>query len=406
MRKTFTTSTALGAGLAVAALALTVTPAAATNGYMGICVGAKNCGMGGAGVALPQDATSGVVNPALIGRVKNQVTVSPGWFHPERSLDRSGSTGSVTKVDEDSQHENFLEGSAGVTYRVSPEITLGLAAAGSGGMDTKYNTPRTSGLGVVGYDSEVTYRLLHIKPTATWAPNDWSVYGASVNIGWADFKSNMATSDFSQTDGNNKPESIWGFGFTLGGLWDANEQLSFGASLSSPTWFQHFDNYGDLFLGSLDVPPHATVGVVYRPTPQTDVAFDVKYIAWNSIYPIGKTPGQGGFGWESEPVFMLGAQHRLNDQYTVRAGYNYGPSPVHEDVVFANGLFPAVTEHHFTVGASYVPSPKWELSASFFYALNNQVTDDGTGDSYSQMGKGVSVDMWQMGGQVGIGYNF
>jgi long-chain fatty acid transport protein len=321
-------------------------------------------------------------------------------------LDRSGSTGSVTKVDEDSQHENFLEGSAGVTYRVSPEITLGLAAAGSGGMDTKYNTPRTSGLGVVGYDSEVTYRLLHIKPTATWAPNDWSVYGASVNIGWADFKSNMATSDFSQTDGNNKPESIWGFGFTLGGLWDANEQLSFGASLSSPTWFQHFDNYGDLFLGPLDVPPHATVGVVYRPTPQTDVAFDVKYIAWNSIYPIGKTPGQGGFGWESEPVFMLGAQHRLNDQYTVRAGYNYGPSPVHEDVVFANGLFPAVTEHHFTVGASYVPSPKWELSASFFYALNNQVTDDGTGDSYSQMGKGVSVDMWQMGGQVGIGYNF
>ncbi|WP_316979682.1 OmpP1/FadL family transporter [Shumkonia mesophila] len=409
MRKTFTTSTALGAGLAVAALALTATPAAATNGYMGICVGAKNCGMAGAGVALPQDATSGVINPALMGRVKNQVTVSPGWFHPERSLDRSGATNnSLPKANEDSQHENFMEGSAGVNYHVSPEVTLGLSASGSGGMDTKYETSRTgTGFGVNGYDSEVTYRLLHVKPTATWAPNDWSAYGASVNIGWADFKSNMATNNnFAQTAGNNKRESIWGIGFTLGGLWDANEQLSFGASLSSPTWFQYFDNYGDLFLGSLDVPAHGTVGFVYRPTPQTDIAFDIKYIAWNSVYPIGKTPAAGGFGWESEPVFMLGAQHRLNDRYTVRAGYNYGPSPVHENVVFANGLFPAVTEHHFAVGASYVPSPKWELSASFFYALNNKVTDNGSGDQYSQMGAGVSVGMWQMGGQIGVSYNF
>jgi long-chain fatty acid transport protein len=410
MRKTFTTSTAFGAGLAVAALALTVTPAAATNGYMGICVGAKNCGMGGAGVALPQDATSGVVNPALIGRLDSQVTLSPGWFHPERSLNRSGSTNpGLPKADEESQHENFLEGSAGVTYRVSPEITLGLSAAGSGGMDTKYETSRTGPtFGVIGYDSEVTYRLLHIKPTATWAPNDWSVYGASVNIGWADFKSNMATntSTMTQTAGNNKPESIWGIGFTLGGLWDANEQLSFGASLSSPTWFQHFDNYGDLFLGSLDVPANGTVGVVFHATPQTDIAFDVKYIAWGTVYPIAKTPSSGGFGWESQPVFMLGAQHRLNDQYTVRAGYNYGPSPLPDNVIYANSLFPAVTEHHFTVGASYVPSPKWELSASFFYALNNKQTEDGTGDGYSQMGNGVSIEMWQMGGQVGISYNF
>ncbi len=410
MRKTFTTSTALGAALAAAALALTATPAAATNGYMGICVGAKNCGMGGAGVALPQDATSGVVNPALMGRIKNQVTISPGWFHPERSLDRTGATDSLgmvgPKVDEDSRHLSFMEGSAGINYRVNPEVTFGLSASGSGGMDTKYDSPRTNNGG--GHDTEVRYRLLHLKPTATWAPNDWSVYGASLNIGWADFKSNMATNTqaMTQTAGNNKPESIWGIGVTVGGLWDANEQLSFGASLSSPTWFQYFDNYGDLFLGSLDVPAHGTVGVVYRPTPQTDIAFDVKYIAWSTVYPIGKTPAAGGFGWESEPVFMLGVQHRLNDQYTVRAGYNYGPSPVHENMVFANSLFPAVTEHHFSVGASYVPSPKWELSASFFYALNNKVTDDGSGDSYSQMGEGVSVDMWQMGGQVGISYNF
>lgn len=407
MRKTFTTSTALGAGLAVAALALTATPAAATNGYMGICVGAKNCGMAGAGVALPQDATSGVINPALMARVKNQVTVSPGWFHPERSLDRSGSNnGAIPKVDEDSRMEDFIEGSAGYNQRLNETFTAGVAAAGSGGMHTNYETPRTQA-GAGAGDSSVRYRLAHVKPTVAWAPNTWSTYGASVNIGWSDFKSNMATlPNFAETRGANHTETAYGIGFTLGGLWDANETLSFGASLSSPTWFQHFDSYGDLFIGSMDVPANGTVGVVVHATPQTDIAFDIKYIAWGTVYPIAKTPSKGGFGWESQPVFMLGAQHRLNEAFTVRAGYNYGPSPIPDDKVFANGLFPAVTEHHIAIGATYEPSPKWELSTSLFYAFSASQTEDGTGDSFSQMGKGVSVDMWQMGGQVGVTYNF
>lgn len=405
------TASALGAGIVLAAITLTGTPAGATNGYMGICVGAKNCGMGGAGVALPQDATSGALNPALMGRVEDEVTVSPGWFHPERSLDRAGATGALvgSKVNEDSQHLNFIEGSGGINYHLNSGIALGLTMAGSGGMDTKYASPRL-GAGVSGYDNAVRYRLLHIKPNIAWTPNDWSSYGASLNIGYADFKTNMAVSNgaggFRQTNGNNQVDSAWGIGFSVGGLWDVNDQFTVGASLSSPTWFQYFDKYGDVFLGSMDVPANGTIGIVYHATKDTDVAFDVKYIAWSSVYPIGNTPGQGGFGWESEPVFMLGVQHRLNEQYTLRAGYNYGPSPVHADVVFANGLFPAVTEHHITVGASYVPAPRWELSGSMFYALENTVTDDGSGDSYSVNGKGVGVSMWQMGAQVGISYKF
>lgn len=400
-------SAALAAGLAGTAIALSAMPAGATNGYMGICAGAKNCGMAGAGVALPQDSTSGAINPALMGRVSDQATVSPGWFHPVRSLDRTGSSnGSIRKVDETSMMENFPEGSAGFNYRFSPEFTIGISAAGSGGMHTKYTTGRTV-TGAGAGDSSVRYRLAHIKPTVTWQPNDWSSYGVSANIGWSDFKSNMATlPNFAETAGANHTETAYGLGFTLGGLWDLNDKVTVGASLSSPTWFDAFDTYHDLFLGSLDVPANGTVGVVYHATPDTDIAFDVKYIAWGSVYPIANTPSSGGFGWESKPVFMLGAQHRVNEAFTVRAGYNYGPSPIPDDKVFANGLFPAVTEHHIAVGASYEPSPKWELSTSFFYALKNEQTENGTGDSFSQMGNGVSVDMWQMGAQVGITYKF
>lgn len=383
MKTAFKTSTALGGGLVLAALAFGATSANATNGYMGICVGAKNCGMAGAGVALPQDATSGVINPALMGRIKSQVTISPGWFHPVRSLNRSsakdnsGIVPASVRVDEDSMMEDFIEGSAGVNYRLDDEFTAGVAVAGSGGMHTKYATPRSVG-GKGAGESSVRYRLAHVKPTVAWAPNEWSVYGASLNLGWSDFKSNMGTNPaFAETAGANHTETALGIGFTVGGLWDLNDKVSFGASLSSPTWFQHFDSYGDLFAGSLDVPANGTVGVVYRATPQTDIAFDIKYIAWGTVFPIANTPHQtgepgGGFGWESQPVFMLGAQHRLNEAFTIRAGYNYGPSPIPDDKVFANALFPAVTEHHIAVGATYEPSPKWELSGQLLLCPQEQ----------------------------------
>ncbi len=417
MKANYTKSAALAVGMAGAVIAVSALPASATNGYLGICAGAKNCGMAGAGVALPQDSTSGAVNPALMGRVKDQVTVSPGWFHPVRSLDRTGATNSAgivpasVQVDETSMLEHFPEGSAGINYRADDAFTIGLSAAGSGGMHTKYATPRSVG-GQGAGESSVRYRLAHLKPTVTWSPNDWSVYGASINIGWSDFKTNMGTNpNFVETAGANHTETAFGLGFTLGGLWDLNEKFTLGASLSSPTWFDAFDSYGDLFAGPLNTPANGTVGVVYHATPATEIAVDIKYIAWGSEFAIANTPRQtgepgGGFGWESKPVFMVGAQHRLNDAFTLRAGYNYGPSPIADDKVFANALFPAIVEHHIAIGATYEPSPKWELSTSFFYALKNEQTDDGTGDFFSFAGEGVAVDMYQMGAQIGITYNF
>jgi len=411
-----TMRTALAAGLGLAAAGLSGGPASATNGYLGICIGAKNCGMAGAGVALPQDASSGALNPALMGRVQDQVFVSPGWFHPVRSLDRTGASGTgasmIPKVDEESQMENFPEGAGGVNYRMNDSFTLGVSAAGSGGMHTKYETPRSATPAGAG-ESSVRYRLAHLKPTVAWTPNTWSAYGASLNIGWSDFKTNMGTNpNFFETKGANHTQAAYGIGFSLGGLWDLNDDFTLGATVSSPTWFQRFSQYNDLFEGSLDTPANATLGLVYHATPDTEIAFDVKYIAWGWVFPIANTPRStgtpgGGFGWESQPVFMLGVQHALTEEYTLRAGYNYGPSPIPDDKVFANALFPAVTEHHFAAGATYAPegSP-WEFSGSFFYALENEQTDNGSGDYHSQFGEGVSVDMWQMGAQIGLTYKF
>lgn len=401
----------------VGAAALSAPPAGATNGYLVHCVGAKNCGMGGAGVALPQDAANGIVNPALMNRVGNEAYISPGWFHPERFKDQTrnpnnaGIVPAAVQVDEDSLMKNFPEGAAGLNYRLTPEWSLGISLVGTGGMHTKYKTPRSVG-GQGAGETSVRYRLLHLAPTVSWQPTENASYGASVILGYSDFKSNMGTNNgFRETKGTNRTDRTFGIGFRLGGMWDLNESLSVGVSAASPVWFERFSQYNDLFEGSMDTPANGTIGAVWRPREDTDIAFDVKYIAWGAVFPMANTPRKtqgpgGGFGWESKPVFMLGAQHRLTDDLTLRAGWNYGPSPIPDEMVFANLLFPAVTEHHVNVGASYDLAPNWELSGSFFYALPHSQTDNGEGDFYSVAGEGSEIGMWQMGAQVGLTYTF
>ncbi len=70
----------------IAVLAVTIgsTPAVATDGYFSHGYGTRVKGMGGAGVALPQDSTCVVVNPAGALRVGNRYDIGLALFHPER----------------------------------------------------------------------------------------------------------------------------------------------------------------------------------------------------------------------------------------------------------------------------------------------------------------------------------
>ena len=401
----------LGFATAIAGLtALASSSAWATNGFLSHCTGANNCGMGGAGIALPQDASSAAINPALMGRVSDQVFVSPGWFAPDRYRDLSnapgGAVNAAAKNKEDSQVENFMEGAMGVNYNINDQLSLGLSIYGSGGMHTKYTEGRVEQNGAG--DSTVRYRMAHAAPTITYKPNETSAYGLSAIIGYADFKSNFATlPNFAETTGNLVVDRAYGYGFRLGGLWDVSKNLSVGATASTPIWFQEFDKYDDLFLGSINTPANAGIGLAWRMTPDTDVALDAKYVAWGTEKTLHARPGSGGFGWDSKPVFAVGVQHRLNETWTLRAGYNYGPMPVPDDAVFANAMFPAVTEHHMTVGASYKFNDAWSLSGSFFYAPESTATDEGSSaDAFSAMGSGTVIGMTQMGAQVGVIWNF
>ena len=65
--------------------------AAATNGYFSHRYGLKAQGMGGAGIALPQDSLAAATNPAGMGLVGNRADVGVDWFRPDRGANVAGS---------------------------------------------------------------------------------------------------------------------------------------------------------------------------------------------------------------------------------------------------------------------------------------------------------------------------
>jgi long-chain fatty acid transport protein len=167
-----------------------------------------------------------------------------------------------------------------------------------------------------------------------------------------------------------------------------------------------FDKYKGLFAeqGDFDIPANYGVGIAIRPVKGLTVALDVTRIEYRGVasvsnrgpdqnpgvsgiqtnigYPDG-VPGVNtdaltgndggmGFGWDDMTVYKLGVSYDLNDQWTVRAGYNYGESPIADDQLTFNILAPATTEKHYSVGFTYrsKESPL-EVTGVYMHAKNN-----------------------------------
>lgn len=141
LKHTFTT---------VALAALLASPLAqATNGYFKIGAGAKNRGMGGAGIAYGQDPMAAAINPASIAEVGDSVTAGVEIFKPKRKSqvdatgmfipDLGGAGSRQGRLSNEKSRSNaFFIPSFGITKSWGSKFTLGLSVAANGGMNTRY----------------------------------------------------------------------------------------------------------------------------------------------------------------------------------------------------------------------------------------------------------------------------
>lgn len=372
--------------------------ASATNGMVLIGYGQKARGVGGVAMALPQDSLSNAINPATISFLDSRGDAGADFFFPK-------ATGYLGDDQESSQRDKYLMPAMGAVYQFNRKVSLGFSAVPYGGGGTRYdvnlynkasNSNPNETLGVELF-------VMQAAPTISIKINRQNSVGASLLFGAQRFRADGLSyfENFTKTgigsDGltNNGYDYAFGAGIRVGWMGQFfDKRLALGAAYSSRVYMTEFDKYDELFAeqGDLDTPANIGAGLAFKVTEDLTLGFDVLKTYYSDVRAIGNTSAQKGpgsvfpngnekhrlgnddglgFGWDDQVAYKVGAVYDYNEQLTLRAGWNYGKSPVDEKngELLMSLVAPAIAQNHLTLGATYAPDKHQEWSFSFVHAF-------------------------------------
>ena len=439
----------------------------ATNGYFLIGYGAKSRGMGGAGVAYNTGGMAAAFNPATMIESDNEFDIGGEFFMPPRAVthesgvlgytdERSNedlflipSMGATYKWN-DKMTIGFAFIGAGLKTEYNQTANSESCKKVNAGAIPGYNqcppTFYNPNITVVP-DTETGVQLLQMQflPSIAYRVHKNHTLGFTLVMAGQFFRAEglQAFEDlgFTRERGNfssNSFDQSFGAGIRLGWLGEfVDGRLRVGVNYSSRTYMQKFDAYRNLFAeqGDFDIPENYSLGLAFDITPAVTMAFDVQQVKYSDIASIANPgpaadpqsvaaghlfdlcpPGTDpepcklggdkglGFGWTDQTIYKIGVDWAMNNKVNLRAGWNYGKSPIPEDQVLFNMLAPATPEHHFTIGGGYMFTPTMSLDGNFMIAFNNTIkgpTAFGPGGSAVQ-GSNASIAM----GQYSLGATF
>ena len=417
---------------ALAAMGAAMMPAHATNGYFSHGYGIKAKGMGGAGLALAQDAFAGANNPAQSAYAGSRLEGGLDLFMPDRSMSRSGTAPPPAGIDTSvrSDKRRFLVPELAYNRVLSNDLSLGVTVYGNGGMNSTYPGGQLTcmspggpvaganalcGMGQLGVD----LTQLVVAPTLAYKLNAYHAIGVSPLLVYQQFSAyGLQGFSASSVDAtaltNNGHDDSSGLGVRLGYMGRLSDVVTLGASYSPKVNMGRFKKYAGLFAngGDFDIPENYGVGVAFQASPALQVVLDYGHISYDKVPaignastagPLGGTPG-GGFGWKGVDVVKLGVQWAMNAQTTLRAGLNHGTNPVSGAHITPNILAPGVMKTHLTLGGTHALSPASELSWAFMYAPSVTVT--GPSMFNAAMGTGTAIQETVKMRQTSIGVQY
>ena len=431
---------------AVTAAIVLPTTALATNGMFMMGNGTKSNGRAGVGIALADSAVSGADNPAAMVRVGNRFDFGLQIFDPDRTATVSDNPFAVFAPPNATSGDGNNDGpfyipEGGFNYMLSNDMSVGVTVVGTGGMNTNYDSFTLFNGAAYPHDVGINLEQVRILPTISYKINDKHSIGASLQIGYQQFKAwgidNFDNAGFSSAPGSvsgKGRDDAWGFGLSLGWQGQLTDRISIGVVYNSEIDMDEFDDYKGLLAeqGDLDVPENYGIGLAFQATDKLLLGFDVQQINYSKVDSIGNTlnssncagnpatggcmsmmtPGSqlgdnngSGFGWDDMTVYKLGAEYQWNKELTLRAGYSQSDSPIDKDQTFFNILAPAVIEEHATIGMTYVLPQGSEISMFYMHAFENEVK--GSGSIPGGFGGGeADIKMSQDAWGIAYGWNF
>jgi long-chain fatty acid transport protein len=397
-------------------------PALATNGMRMIGFGPVQNSMGGASVATPLDAATVVSNPAGLLAVGHRLDVGGTYFSPTVKYDATqvGPGGSSTAGLQSDFGASYIP-TLGYAIPLSDQLATGVALCGAAGMGVDY------GQNLYGGVTKTSYLQARLAPGVAYKLAEGLTAGLTVNA-------MLARMSYDVAGGMGMPErktaSSLGIGAVVGLQYAVSPAITLGAAYETESFFQDFefdipahtqvvdpgtgatfDFPGGKEKLAFNQPPVATVGVAVRPVEGLVLALDGEYIFWSQTngkdapkISNGEATGAMPFNmdWSDQAVVKVGAEYAATSAVRLRAGYNYGKSPLNADRAFENIAFPAIAEHHLTAGVG-VQLARWTVNATAMYVPEAKLT----GANAAQQGIATyTTKMSQLQIDLGGSYRF
>jgi long-chain fatty acid transport protein len=314
-------------------------------------------GMGGAGIARPQDLlTPLALNPATLSQFKGtQFSFSGAWVEPTINLDNNATlpAAGITPFDAKSQRPGSIVGNIGVTQDFTAlgiPATAGIGLLTASGLGVNYNQDLNSN------GTAADMAVLQTTAAAGVELTDRLSVGFQGTVGSASMDGIFASIS-SSTPAYNLRAAL-GFTYelrdatTIGGYWHTDQLFTFDD-------FVRIGGPGNPFQDfRVSLPDKYGIGIADESLMcgKLLVAVDLMYFTWSD------TDFFGAF-WDDQFALQAGLQYTTDKGYKLRAGYAYaentsknivapsfGPIMPQAGVDYVQALFPNINQHRISGG--------------------------------------------------------
>jgi long-chain fatty acid transport protein len=380
-------------GFALLLAACAALPAWAGNGNQLHGIGAVNSSMGGAGVALPNDALGALnLNPALLTQLDgHRMEFSAELADDDITI--SSRVGPFSGSTEHTADPALIPAFGFTAHRPGSKIAFGVGFLGLAGFGADFPqdstnplfAPQPFGFGHV-YS---TYALMKVPTVVAWQVNDSLSIGGAFVAGRASLTARPA--GFAAPDcsaggvcfvPNADSDSAWGFGAQVGVLYKVSDAFNIGLSYQTEMDFEDFEwnsavanpnlpTFGTNRKLSLQVnnPANVVVGIGFTPTDRLKIALDAKQMFFADAAGFGDT-----LGWQDITAYGLGLQFQATPKLALRAGYNDTEGAIPDEAAFFNVASPAVFGTHVTVGLGVGVTETLTMNLGYYRALSEEIS--------------------------------
>lgn len=356
-------------------------------------LGARAVAMGGAFVGLADDFTSVYWNPAGAAFFGEKYFGFSGFA----ILPPMNYKFDLALVDAKSPSKVYPGGLASYYHPLSDKLVAGISVYSPSGIGSKWDGADLANISGPPYfmpNSNIKWKslvfMVTAAPSLAYKLSEQVSIGAALNINYTNVdlaayagaaevptQIGIAYFDLGQQDIHL---TGWGIGATFGILVKPSDMFSIGATFRIPVKFNlsgeasisGIPQLGLMETSDVDTeltwPLWAAAGIAFRPTERFILTFDVQYTDWSKIDVLELSfldPNWAAlmaisgdnvmdFHWESEFQIRFGAEYSFTDNFALRAGYYYDPTPSPDRTL--NILLPSATFNGITAGFGYSPN--------------------------------------------------